>query len=139
MTIEGGMAPIVNTVHFYQLHIMKTERIALFLVVGFARRRVAIKELLLSSVPHRTPSVKRVLRFISRSNTGTGVLSSPAVTINGLQTCSQTYRELVDTAIDCRRPACTQYSTLTMTDYRPSHGYHTYQQIDMDHVSIKLI
>ena len=45
------MSPIVNTVHFHQLHIMKTGRIALFLAAGFAR--VAIKELLLSGVPHR--------------------------------------------------------------------------------------
>ena len=50
------MTPIVNTVHFHQLHIVKTGRIALFLAAGFAR--VAIKELLLSGVPHRTPPVK---------------------------------------------------------------------------------
>ena len=53
------MTPIVNTVHFYhmyQLHIVKTGRIALFLAAGFAR--VAIKELLLSGVPHRIPPVK---------------------------------------------------------------------------------
>ena len=56
MTIEGGVTPIVNTVHFHQLHIVKTGRVALFLAAGFAR--VAIKELLLSGVPHRTPPVK---------------------------------------------------------------------------------
>ena len=49
------MTPIVNTVHFRQLHIVKTGRIALFLAAGFAR--VAIKELL-SGVPYRTPPVK---------------------------------------------------------------------------------
>ena len=49
------MTPIVNTVHFHQLHIVKTGRIALFLAAGFAR--VAIKELLLSGVPHRPPPV----------------------------------------------------------------------------------
>ena len=53
---RGGVSPIVNTVHFHQLHIVKTGRIALFLAAGFAR--VAIKELLLSGVPHRTPPVK---------------------------------------------------------------------------------
>ena len=31
------MTPIVNTVHFPQLHIVKTGRIALFVAAGFAR------------------------------------------------------------------------------------------------------
>ena len=53
MTIEGG---VTHTVHFHQLHIVKTGRVALFLAAGFAR--VAIKELLLSGEPHRTPPVK---------------------------------------------------------------------------------
>ena len=61
---KGGVTPIVNTVHFHQLHIVKTlyqapyetGMVALFLAAGFAR--VALKELLLSSVPHRTPPVK---------------------------------------------------------------------------------
>ena len=53
VTIEGGVTPTVNTVRFHQLQIVKTERIALFLAAGFAK--VAIKELLLSDVPHRTP------------------------------------------------------------------------------------
>ena len=48
--------PIVNTVHFQQLHIVKTGRITLLLAVGFAR--VAIKELVLSGVPDRTPPGK---------------------------------------------------------------------------------
>ena len=52
--IEGGRD--ANTVHFHQLHIVKTGRVALFLAAGFAR--VEIKELLLSGVPHRTPPVK---------------------------------------------------------------------------------
>ena len=47
------MSPIVNTVHFHQLHIVKTGRIMLFLAAGLAR--VAIKELVLSSVPDHTP------------------------------------------------------------------------------------
>ena len=67
-----------------------------------------------------------VARFISHSTIGTGVLSSPAIAINGLQTCSQTYRELVATALDCRRPACNRYSAFPMTDYSPSHGDRTY-------------
>ena len=37
-----GVTPIVNTVHFHQLHIVKTGRIALFIAAGIAR--VAIKE-----------------------------------------------------------------------------------------------
>ena len=53
---------IVSTVHFHQLHIVKTGRIVLFLAAGFAR--VAIKELPLSGVPHRTPPVKRVLHIL---------------------------------------------------------------------------
>ena len=105
------MTPIVN---FHQLHIVKTGRIALFLEVGFAR--VAIKNSIRLS--------KSCMFFISRSNTGTGVLSSPAVAIKGLQTRSQTYRELVATAIDCRRPACNRYSAFPMTDYSPSLMYH---------------
>ena len=56
MTIEGGVTPIENTVHFHQLHIVRTGRIALFLAAGFAR--VPIKELLLRGVLHRTPPVK---------------------------------------------------------------------------------
>ena len=52
----GGVTSIVNTVHFHQLHIVKIGRIALFLAAGFAR--VAIKELLFSSVSHRTLLVK---------------------------------------------------------------------------------
>ena len=56
------MTPIVNTIHFHQLHIVKTGRIALFLAAGFAR--VAIKELLLNGVPHRTPPVKGVLHVL---------------------------------------------------------------------------
>ena len=107
---------------------VKTGRIALFLAAGFAR--VAIKELLLSGVLHRTPP--SVARFISRSNTSTGVLSSPAVAINGLQTTSQTYRELVATAIDCRRPACNRYSTFPMTDYSPNHDDCTYHAVIID-------
>ena len=57
---------------------------------------------------------------------GTGDLSSPIVAVNGLQTCSQTYQELVATAIDRRRPACNQDSAFPMTDYSPSHGDRTY-------------
>ena len=49
MAIEGGMMPI----HFHQLHIVKTGRIALFLAAGLAR--VAINELRLKGVPHRIP------------------------------------------------------------------------------------
>ena len=56
VAIEGGVTPIVNTVHFHQLHIVKNGRTALFLAAGFAR--VAIKKLLLSGVPNRTPPVK---------------------------------------------------------------------------------
>ena len=58
MTIEGGRDAHSETQYiiFHQLHIVKTGRIALFLAAGFAR--VAIKELLLSGVPHRTPPVK---------------------------------------------------------------------------------
>ena len=41
-----------------------------------------------------------------------------------LQTRSQTYRELVATAIDCRRPACNWYSAFSMTDYSSSLMYH---------------
>ena len=51
MTIEGGVTPIVNTVHC-----VKTGSIALFLAAGFVR--VAINEQLLSGVTHRTPPVK---------------------------------------------------------------------------------
>ena len=47
------MSPIVNTVDFQQLRIVKTGRITLLLAVGFAR--VAIKELVLSGVPDCTP------------------------------------------------------------------------------------
>ena len=53
MTIEGGR---VAHSDFHQLHIVKSGRIALFLATGFAR--VAIKELLLSGVPHCTPPIK---------------------------------------------------------------------------------
>ena len=31
------MTPIVNTVHFHQLHIVKTGRVALFLAAGFVK------------------------------------------------------------------------------------------------------
>ena len=51
---------------------------------------------------------------------------SLAVAINRLQTCSQTYRELVATAIDCRREACNRCSAFSMTDYSPSHGDRMY-------------
>ena len=54
MTIEGGRD--AHSEHSTLLHVVKTGRVALFLAAGFAR--VAIKELLLSSVPHRTPPVK---------------------------------------------------------------------------------
>ena len=54
--MTGGVTPIVNTVHFPQLHIVKTGRIALFVAAGFAR--VTIIELLLWGVPHRTHPVK---------------------------------------------------------------------------------
>ena len=53
------MTPIVNTVHFHQLHIVKTGMVALFLAAGFAR--VA---LLLSGVPYCTPQVKRILHVL---------------------------------------------------------------------------
>ena len=53
---RGCVSPIENTVHFQQLHIMKTGKITLLLAVGFAR--VAIKELAFNSVPDRTPPGK---------------------------------------------------------------------------------
>ena len=51
VSCEGAVMSIDNTVHFHELHVVKTGWIALLLAAGFAR--VAIKELLLSSVPHR--------------------------------------------------------------------------------------
>ena len=63
--------------------------------------RVAKKELLLTSVPHRIPPVK--LRFISPSMV--------------FRLIVKTYRELVATAIDYQRPACNHYSSFPMTDY----------------------
>ena len=62
------MTPIVNTVHFHQLHIVKTGRVALFLAAGFVR--VALKELLLSGVPHRTPPVKSYLPTLQMTFAG---------------------------------------------------------------------
>ena len=59
MTIEGGRdAHSEHSTFSSAAHSSrhKTGRIALFLAAGFAR--VAIKELLLSGVPHRTPPVK---------------------------------------------------------------------------------
>ena len=57
MTIEGGGRD-AHSEHstFSSAALVKTGRIALFLAAGFAR--VAIKELLLSGIPHRTPPVK---------------------------------------------------------------------------------
>ena len=52
----------------------ETRKIALFLAAGFAR--VAIKR---TPFERCTSPVKCVVRFISRSITGTGVLSSSAV------------------------------------------------------------
>ena len=62
-----------------------------------------------------------IARFISRSNTGTNALSSPAITVSGLQTRSLTYLELVATTVDRGWPACNRHSTISMTDYSTSH------------------
>ena len=79
MTIEGDVTPIVNTVHFHHMSCtlvsypdsyVKTGRISLFLAAGFAR--VAIKELLLSGVPHRTV---RLYRWASQLDQEVGFLA----------------------------------------------------------------
>ena len=49
-------------------------------------------------------------------------LSSPAITVNGLQTYSLAYLELVATTVDCGWPSCNRHSKILMTDYSSSHG-----------------
>ena len=87
MTIEGGSDAHSEHVHFHQLHIVKTGRIALFLACAAGLARVAIKQLLLSGV-HPVSVACFILRFDNR--------------------------ELVATAIDCRmasiQPVATAHS-----------------------------
>ena len=62
-----------------------------------------------------------IAHFISRSNTATNALSSPAIAVSGLQTRRPTYLELVATTVYRGWQACNRYSTISMTDYSTSH------------------